>query len=293
MSTEQSPAAEAAVPAARCYRHPDRETWVSCTRCERPICPDCLRPAAVGFQCPHCVAEGNASIRRPASPYGGRIAVRAGLVTVALGAANIGVFVATAATSATGFTGNTASRLFSRLDLVPVRVAEGEYYRLIGAAFLHIGLLHLAVNMVALAVVGPALERVFGHWRFLALYLVAAMGGSVAVYLFGQPFNPVAGASGAIYGLFAATIIVLHDLRLDSRYMLATIAINIAISFAPGISLLGHLGGLVTGTVVALALVHAPKSARTPVQILAIGAVLAVLVVLVIVRTNALLALGG
>ena len=297
MSTEQSPAAEAAVPASRCYRHADRETWVSCTRCERPICPDCLRPAAVGFQCPQCVAEGNASVRAPRSNYGGRLVARTGLITVVLAAVNIAVFLATATTSATGFTGNTASRLFSRLDLVPVRVAEGEYYRLIGAAFLHIGLLHLIVNMVALAVVGPALERVFGHWRFSALYLLAALGGSVSVYLFGQPFNPVAGASGAIYGLFAATVIVLHDMGLDSRYMLTTIAINVAISFSPGISLLGHLGGLVTGAVVAVALVYiprvAPRPARTPFQILALGAVLAILFALVVMRTNTLLALGG
>lgn len=291
MSAEHTPPAAVA---PRCYRHPDRETWVSCTRCERPICPDCLRPAAVGFQCPQCVAEGNASVRRSVSPYGGRIAARTGLVTIVLGVLNVAAFAVTALTSPGGVTGNIASRLFNQLDLVPVRVAlDGEYWRLLGAAFLHIGPLHLIVNMLALAVVGPSLERLFGTWRYLAVYLLAALGGSVAVYLFDSPFGAVAGASGAIYGLFAATLVVLRNLGLNARYMLVAIGLNFAVSFAPGISLLGHLGGFLTGGLAALALVHAPKKSRTSVQIFAIGGLLAVLVALVLFRTNALLALAG
>ena len=193
-------------------------------------------------------------------------------------------------TSPGGFQRNTASEMFRQLELVPSRVADfGEYWRLIGAAFLHVGLLHLLFNMVALAFVGPALERVFGHWRFLALYLLAAFGGSVSVYLFGEPSLGVAGASGAIYGLFAACVIVLRDLGLDPRTMLVTIAINLAISFAPGISLLGHLGGLIVGGLTALALVHAPRGAnRTAVQILAMSGLLAVMVGLVAYRTGVL-----
>jgi membrane associated rhomboid family serine protease len=288
----RSPTPEPAV-APRCYRHPDRETWVSCTRCERPICPDCLRPAAVGFQCPHCVAEGVSTVRRPKSPYGGRIAERPGLVTVVLGVLNMAAFAVTALTSPGGLTVNSASRLFSQLVLVPVRVAEGEYWRLLTAAFLHVGPLHLIVNLLALFVVGPSLERVFGTWRYLAVYLLGALGGSVAVYLFDDPGRAVAGASGAIYGLFAATLVVLRSLGLDARFMLLAIGLNFAVSFAPGISLLGHLGGFLAGGLAALALVHAPKSARTPVQILGLGGLLAVLIALVLVRTSALLALAG
>jgi membrane associated rhomboid family serine protease len=288
----RSPAPEPAV-APRCYRHPDRETWVSCTRCERPICPDCLRPAAVGFQCPQCVAEGVSTVRRPKSPYGGRIAERPGLVTVVLGVLNMAAFAVTALTSPGGLTVNAASRLFSQLVLVPVRVAEGEYWRLLTAAFLHVGPLHLIVNLLALFVVGPSLERVFGTWRYLAVYLLGALGGSVAVYLFDDPSRAVAGASGAIYGLFAATLVVLRSLGLDARFMLLAIGLNFAVSFAPGISLLGHLGGFLAGGLAALALVYAPKSARTPVQILGLGGLLAVLVALVFVRTSALLALVG
>jgi membrane associated rhomboid family serine protease len=290
MSAERSPAAVA----PRCYRHPDRETWVSCTRCERPICPDCLRPAAVGFHCPHCVAQGNATVRKPKAAYGGKVAERPGLVSIVLGVLNVLAYAVTALTSPGGFTGNIGSKLFDELELVPLRVAaDGQYWRLIGAAFLHIGLLHLAGNMISLAIVGPALERVFGAWRFLTVYLVGALGGSVAVYLFGSPYVAVAGASGAIFGLFAATLIVVRRLGLDARFMILAIGLNFAVSFAPGISLLGHLGGFISGGLTALAMVYAPAKYRTQVQLLAVGGLLAIMVALVLIRTNQLLPLVG
>lgn len=285
--------AEQAV-APRCYRHPERETWVSCVRCERPICPDCLRPASVGFQCPQCVAAGNATIRRPTSSFGGRITERPGLVSIVLGVLNLVAFAVTALTAAGGITGNVDSRLFEQLELVPLAVAvDGEYWRLIGAAFLHIGLLHLVGNMLSLAIVGPALERLFGGWRFLSVYLVGALGGSVAVYLFGSPYGAVAGASGAIFGLFAATLIVVRKLGLDARFMVGAIGLNFVVSFRPGISLLGHLGGFVAGGLAALAMVYAPKATRTQVQLLAVGGLLAVMVALVLFRTNQLLGWAG
>ena len=289
MSAEQTQAAVA----PRCYRHPERETWVSCTRCERPICPECLRPASVGFQCPDCVQQGNATVRRASAPYGGAIVARPGVVSLILGPLNVVAFVVTVATAPGGLTGNTGSRLFDELELVPIRVAvDGEYWRLLGSAFLHIGLLHLAGNLLALAIVGPALERVFGWWRFLAIYLVSALGGSVAVYLFGSPFGAVAGASGAIYGLFAATLIVVRKLGLDARFMVLAVVLNFAVSFAPGISLLGHLGGFVTGGLLTLAMVYAPKASRTSLQILAIGVIVAVMVSAVLIRTDMLLPLA-
>lgn len=289
MSAEQTRAAVA----PRCYRHPERETWVSCTRCERPICPECLRPASVGFQCPDCVQQGNATVRRASAPYGGAIVARPGVVSLILGLLNVVTFVVTVATAPGGLTGNTGSRLFDELELVPIRVAvDGEYWRLLGSAFLHIGLLHLAGNLLSLAIVGPALERVFGWWRFLAIYLVSALGGSVAVYLFGSPFGAVAGASGAIYGLFAATLIVVRKLGLDARFMVLAVALNFAVSFAPGISLLGHLGGFVTGGLLTLAMVYAPKASRTSLQILAIGVIVAVMVSAVLIRTDMLLPLA-
>jgi membrane associated rhomboid family serine protease len=289
VSAEQARAAIA----PRCYRHPDRETWVSCTRCERPICPECLRSASVGFQCPDCVRQGNATVRRATAPYGGSIVVRPGVVSLILGLINVLAFVVTVATAPGGLNGNTGSRLFDELELVPLRVAvDSEYWRLLGSAFLHIGLLHLAGNMLALAIVGPALERVFGWWRFLAIYLVGALGGAVAVYLFGSPYGAVAGASGAIYGLFAATLIVVRKLGLDARFVVLAIVLNFAVSFVPGISLLGHLGGFVCGGLLTLAMVYSPKASRTSLQILAIGALVAIMVSLVLIRTDMLLPLA-
>jgi membrane associated rhomboid family serine protease len=215
-------------------------------------------------------------------------------VTIVLGVLNVAAFGVTVITSPAGFGDNASSRLFGELDLVPIRVAvDGEYWRLLGAAFLHIGLLHLVVNMLALAVVGPSLERLFGAWRYLTLYLVAALGGSVSVYLFDSPISQVAGASGAIFGLFAATLIVLKNLGLDARFMLLAIAVNFAVSFTPGISLLGHLGGFIAGGLVALALVHAPKKSRTAVQILAVGVLLAIMLALILLRTDRLMGLVG
>jgi membrane associated rhomboid family serine protease len=289
VSAEQAPAAVA----PRCYRHPDRETWVSCTRCERPICPECLRPASVGFQCRDCVRQGNATVRRATAPYGGGIVGRPGVVSLVLGLVNVVAFVVTVATAPGGLTGNTGSKLFDELELVPLRVAvDGEYWRLLGSAFLHIGLLHLAGNLLSLAIVGPALERVFGWWRFLAIYLVGALGGSVAVYLFGSPYGAVAGASGAIYGLFAATLIVVRKLGLDARFMVLAVALNFAVSFAPGISLLGHLGGFIAGGLLTLAMVYAPKASRTSLQIMTVGALVAIMVSLVLIRTDLLLPLA-
>src|SRR5215213_2968365 len=151
MSTEGGhQPAEAALP--RCYRHPDRETGVSCNRCERPICPDCLRPASVGFQCPECVAKGNAGIRRANAPYGGAV-VDGALVTIVIAVLNVVAFVLTAMNSSGGFRNNSGSTLFVRLALWPAAVAvKHEYWRLFTAMFVHYGPVHLVLNMLALGV---------------------------------------------------------------------------------------------------------------------------------------------
>lgn len=291
MSSEQYPWTEAAASAPHCYRHPKRETLVRCTRCDRPICPDCLRQAYVGFQCPQCVAEGNAGQRRPSTLFGGRVSERAGRVTGVLIGLNVVLFVATALTSPTGVAHNTASKLFSRLVLVPSQVAlNNEYWRLLGTAFMHIGLVHLVLNMLALSVVGPGLERVFGLWRFLAVYVLSALGGAVAVYLFDNPINYTAGASGAIFGLFGASVVVLRKMGLDPRSMLVVLALNLFFTFTiPGISKLGHLGGLVVGVAAAGAVVYAPTgNRRTLLQALGLAVLLVAIVGLVIYRTQAL-----
>ncbi|WP_456578897.1 rhomboid family intramembrane serine protease [Blastococcus sp. SYSU D00868] len=258
-------------PPASCYRHPGRPTGVSCVRCGRPICPECMTSASVGFQCPECVRAGQASVRAPRRPPAVRSAGRRwGVVTLTLIALNVAMFVATAVSAAVDGADpldNQLSPLFADLQLAPVLVQVfGEDWRLITAAFLHIGITHLALNMLALLLFGSELERALGWWRYLSVYLLSALGGSVAIQLFGDPARPVAGASAAIYGLLGGMAVVLLAARQDLRGLLTLLAINVVISFLPGVSLLGHLGGLVVGFVAAGIVVLARR--RTELQVL-------------------------
>ncbi|GAA2847229.1 rhomboid family intramembrane serine protease [Nonomuraea rubra] len=264
-----------------CYRHPDRETWVRCQRCERPICPDCMRDAAVGFQCPECVAEGNKGIRQARSTFGGNV-VRTPFVSYALLIINVLVF---------GAQYLIGDRITGELAMWPAGVAVyGEYHRLITAAFVHGGVFHILFNCWALYVVGPYLERAFGHVRYAALYLISALGGSVLGLWLDPLGQPTVGASGAIFGLFGAVFVVGRKLNMDVRGIAVLIALNLAITFlVPGISWTGHVGGLITGSLLAGALAYAPKNSRTLWQVLAIAAVLVLLAVLVLVRTSAIL----
>ncbi|MGN9837614.1 rhomboid family intramembrane serine protease [Nonomuraea sp. H19] len=264
-----------------CYRHPDKETWVRCQRCDRPICPDCMRDAAVGFQCPECVAEGNRGLPQAKSVFGGGV-VRTPFVTYAILVINVLVF---------GAQYLTGDEVTLQLAMWPNGVAMlDEYYRLISAAFVHGSVFHILFNCWALYVVGPYLERAFGHVRYVALYLVSALGGSV-LGLWLDPLNqPTVGASGAIFGLFGAVFVVGRRLNMDVRGIAALIAINLVITFVvSGISWTGHIGGLITGSLLGGALAYAPKSNRTLWQMLTIAAALVVLAVLVVVRTSAII----
>ena len=238
--------------------------------------------ASVGFQCPECVREGRASVR-PARRTGGLQAAgrRWGVVTLGLIAVNVAMFVATAVSAALGGVSplqNYSSPLFAALSQVPAQVSGGEWWRLITAAFLHFGPLHLALNMLALLVFGSELERLLGHGRFVVLYLVSALGGATAIQLFSAPDTAVAGASTAIYGLLGGLGVVLVVLRQDLRGLLTLLAINLFISFLPGVSLLGHLGGLVTGALTAAILVSARR--RRTIQVAGVGLLVVVLAVL-------------
>jgi membrane associated rhomboid family serine protease len=268
-----------------CYRHPDRETYVRCQRCDRPICPDCMREAAVGHQCVECVSEGNRGLRTARTVFGGGLVARP-YVSLAILGINVLLFLAQQATD---------NRITVDFGMNVLYVAGyDQYYRLITSAFLHWSILHILFNSWALYVIGPYLERALGHLRFLALYLTSALGGSVLGYWFDGPQTLSVGASGAIFGLFAATFVIGRRLDLDIRGVVVLIVINLVITFLPGtnISWTAHVGGLITGAIVAAALAYAPKSGRTIVQGAAIGAVLLILVALVIVRTNAILLNG-
>jgi membrane associated rhomboid family serine protease len=181
-------------------------------------------------------------------------------------AANVAMFLVSAVSAVT--VGNSPldnyeSPVFDALSQWPYGVTLfGEWWRVLTAAFLHVGPVHLAFNMVALLVFGSELERSLGRWRFLGVYLVSALGGAVAIQLLGDPRVPVAGASTAIYGLLGALGVLMIARRQDLRGLLTLLAINVLISFLPGVSLLGHLGGLVAGAAAAGLLLLTRRSPR-------------------------------
>ena len=271
--------------APHCVRHPDRPTALACTRCGRPACPDCLRPAPVGAHCVDCVAEGARTTRTARTVGGGPVRQSTTpVVTTTLVVVNVVVFVLTAASARSAWD-NVASPLVAAAWLVPADVAAGEWWRLVTAGFLHAGPLHIAFNMIALWILGRDLELVLGRLRYGLLYGVSLLGSSAAVTLLGEPYRPVLGASGAVFGLMGALVIVLRRLRLSPGPALVTIGINVVLTFTiPGLSVLGHLGGLVTGLAVAAALVHGPSRSRPTTGLLAVGGIAVVLVVLVAVR---------
>lgn len=266
-----------------CVRHPGRPTGLRCTRCERPACPECLREAAVGYQCVDCVSQGRRGTAGPVTVAGARLAAKP-IVVPALIAINVLVYLATAIQAGSG-TANYASQLFSSLALWPPTVAGGQWWRLVTSGFLHIGLIHLAMNMIALWVIGRDLELVLGRLRFIGVYLLALLGGSTAVFLFGALNAPVAGASGAVYGLMGGIAVAAFRLKVSLRPVLIVIAVNIVFTVSiPGISLLGHLGGLIFGALSTGALVYAPRDRRDVWQAGSLAAVLLVLIALLITR---------
>jgi membrane associated rhomboid family serine protease len=177
----------------------------------------------------------------------------------ALIAINVAVFAVTVA-QAGSLSNDTNAPLFQQWALQPEAVTLGAWWQLITSGFLHTGLLHIAFNMIALWVFGQELEPVLGKVRFLVVYLVSLLGGSLAVFLFADPASGTAGASGAVFGLMGALAVVLLRLRLSPRPALTLILLNVIISFTvPNISILGHLGGLATGTAVTAAMLYTPK----------------------------------
>jgi membrane associated rhomboid family serine protease len=242
-----------------------------------------MHAAAVGFQCPDDVAAGNAGVRAPRPTTGLRLAGRRwGTVTLTLIGVNVAMFLLTAVL--TGLAGqapldNYRNELFQQLAQVPFLVDAGDWWRPFTAAFLHYGIVHLALNMLSLLVFGSELERQLGRARYLTVYLVSVIGGAAAIQLFGNPFGQVAGASTAIYGLMGAFVVVLVQQRQDLRGLLTLLGINLVISFLPGVSLIGHLGGLVGGAATTAVLVAARRHRAAAIA----GVAVLVLVLLVLV----------
>jgi membrane associated rhomboid family serine protease len=228
--------------------------------------------ASVGFQCPECVREGRRTIRPAKTMYGGRSRGTRAEVTIGLVALNILIFFATLGSGANVSGGTGTSDVYQRFALVPAAVADGQWYRLITAMFLHYGIWHVAVNMYALWIMGQALEVMLGRLRFVALYFASGVGGSILSFAFGDVLGQSAGASGAIFGLFGAFFIILRRRNLETGGIVAMIALNLVFTFTfPNIDWRGHVGGLVVGAVFAYALVAAPTGPRRD-QIQAFGA---------------------
>ena len=279
----------AAAESATCYRHPEREAHIRCTRCERRICPDCMVPASVGFQCPECVREGHKDVRQARTVFGGRPSGDPGWVSKVLIGVNLVVFVLQQASDEVTRRFYDLGYALDPATMERVGVADGEYYRLLTSAFLHSGVLHLLLNMYALFLFGPQLEAALGRLRFVALYLVSALGGSALSYAFSAPNQPSLGASGAVFGLLGAYLVVSKRLRRDTTPVLVLLAVNLAYGFlAPRIDWRAHLGGLVAGGLVALAMVYAPKDRRTLVQAAGTLLVVAAVVAVIVWRTAAL-----
>lgn len=282
-----------AAPATRCYRHPDREAAIRCQRCGRTICPACMREAAVGFQCPECIQAGK--VRQPKTFTGASLGAHAGVVSLTIIAINVVVFVGQLAT------GGTGSPLFLRGSMLGLTafdpgsgqvltgVADGAYWRLLTAAFLHSGILHIAFNMYALYLFGPFVEKVLGTTRFIIAYLTMAIISSVFVYWLSNPLSITIGASGAIFGLFGMALILLIRAKQNVRMLLILLVLNAVISLQGNISWQGHLGGFAAGLALGAVFAYAPRAQRTIVQILAFSVLWIGVIAAVVLRTSQLL----
>jgi membrane associated rhomboid family serine protease len=239
-----------------CPRHPDRESYVRCQRCGRPTCPECQRPAAVGIQCVDCVREGAKTVRQARTVFGGSATDGRPVVTMTLIGICVAVFLLQQLVP--GLTGRIA---------FAANVGQSEPWRFITSGFAHGGLLHIAFNMYALWIMGQYLEPMLGRARFAAVYLLSALGGSVVYLMFASYPSPAelavgqcgswcqgaVGASGAVFGLFGAFLVLQRRLGRSAAGMYVIIVLNAVIGFVvPNIAWQAHLGGLLTGAVCAL-----------------------------------------
>jgi membrane associated rhomboid family serine protease len=233
---------------ATCYRHPDRETRVSCSNCGRPICPDCMTTTPVGMRCPEC-ARQRTKVKTGAAAFGRSNAAPATYVLIGL---NVVGFLAEVASGAGGL--SSGGTVVNDFGLSGPAVANGEWYRLISSGFLHFGPLHLLFNMYLLYVLGTLLEPAIGTVRFVALYVASLLAGSFGALLF-TPDSLSAGASGAVFGLIAAAFVISWGRGVNqiAGQLGFLIVINIAFTFGvSGISIGAHVFGALCGLIVGL-----------------------------------------
>lgn len=233
-----------------CYRHPDRETRLACSNCDRPVCVECVRPAPVGQRCLECASAGGTRVIGMQDVVGQ--AQRTPIVTFIVLGISLAIFAAELLIPQAGPLVRLNGAQINEL------VAGGEWWRLLTAAFLHGGITHVGFNMYALYLFGPQLEREVGSVPFAALYVASALAGGAAFYI-SEPTGVAVGASGAIFGLFGAWLAASYRGRHTAvgqaglRNLLVLLGINLALGFVPGANIAwqAHLGGLVAGIVIA------------------------------------------
>jgi membrane associated rhomboid family serine protease len=267
--------------AETCYRHPDRETRVSCSSCGRPICPDCMTPTPVGMRCPECASQRTKVVRNPTGTPG----FEAAPATYVLIAINVVVYLVQIATGSGGLFSNGISQFTADFGLFGPSVAEGEWYRLVTSGFLHASIIHIGFNMFLLLVLGRLLEPALGTPRFLVLYFASLLAGSFGALVV-EPNGLTIGASGAVFGLAGAVFVIargrgMNELAGEIGFL---IVFNLIFSFvSPRISVGGHIGGLVGGVICALVIVAGEKGLfgrnRLPLELAAMAVVAVVAVV--------------
>lgn len=262
--------------AQTCYRHPDRETGVSCSSCGRPICPECMTPTPVGMRCPECASQRTRVVRNPTATPSGFGAFPATAVLIAI---NVIVFLVEIAQGSGGFYELGLSRFIVDFALFGPSVAEGEWYRLVTSGFLHAGIMHIGFNMLLLFFLGRLLEPALGTPRFLVLYFASLLAGSFGALIL-DPNALTYGASGAVFGLAGAVFIIARGRGMDALAgeIGFLIVFNLVWSFLyPHISIGAHIGGLIGGVICALVIVAGEKGMfgrnRLPLELAAMIAV--------------------
>jgi membrane associated rhomboid family serine protease len=257
-----------------CYKHPDRRAGVICQRCDRPICPACMHQASVGFHCPDCTRGHRQKVVTARSMQS------AAVVTTVLVAANLAIFITGAFI---GGGGNELGEWGSKGALYGPAVAAGDWWRPITSGFLHVGLLHVGFNMFLLWQLGGLLEPAIKRWSFVALYGMSLLGGSFLTLVLDNS-APTVGASGAVFGLMGATVVAMRSRGINpfQTSIGSLLLINLLLTFAiPNISIGGHLGGLIAGTLGGYILwVVGPRMGpRSPAPLIACAAIAATLYV--------------
>ena len=259
---------------ATCYRHPNRETGVSCSNCGRPICPECMTPSPVGMRCPECAKQRTRVVRGVGEPS----LLGTAPATAILIGLNVVAYLAEIFAGGGGLS-PTGSSVVYNFGLAGPFVAEGEWYRLLTSGFLHASLIHIGFNMFALFFLGRILEPGIGTARFVAIYFVSLFAGSFGATLL-SPDTLTIGASGAIFGIFGATFVIARNRGVDALASSIGIilVLNLVITFGrPEISIGGHLGGLVAGVLCALIVIAGERGMlgprHFPMELLAMAAI--------------------